>query len=75
VRASRRAALAARRGPRNTGWAGAGDRALRRRFASCRSGKLAAESIARVIAFLACDVSKHLTGTGYTVEGGIVAAI
>jgi NAD(P)-dependent dehydrogenase (short-subunit alcohol dehydrogenase family) len=30
--------------------------------------------VARVIAFLASDVSKHVTGADYTVDGGIVAA-
>jgi NAD(P)-dependent dehydrogenase (short-subunit alcohol dehydrogenase family) len=30
--------------------------------------------VARVIAFLASDVSKHVTGADYTVAGGIVAA-
>jgi NAD(P)-dependent dehydrogenase (short-subunit alcohol dehydrogenase family) len=32
------------------------------------------EDIAGVIAFLASDVSKHITGADYTVDGGIVAA-
>jgi NAD(P)-dependent dehydrogenase (short-subunit alcohol dehydrogenase family) len=32
------------------------------------------EDVARVIAFLASDVSKHVTGADYTVDGGIVAA-
>lgn len=30
--------------------------------------------VARVIAFLASDVSKHVTGADYTVDGGVVAA-
>jgi NAD(P)-dependent dehydrogenase (short-subunit alcohol dehydrogenase family) len=30
--------------------------------------------VARVIAFLASDVSKHVTGADYTVDGGIVSA-
>jgi NAD(P)-dependent dehydrogenase (short-subunit alcohol dehydrogenase family) len=32
------------------------------------------EDVARVIAFLASDVSKHVTGADYTVDGGVVAA-
>jgi NAD(P)-dependent dehydrogenase (short-subunit alcohol dehydrogenase family) len=32
------------------------------------------EDVARVIAFLASDISKHVTGADYTVDGGIVAA-
>jgi NAD(P)-dependent dehydrogenase (short-subunit alcohol dehydrogenase family) len=32
------------------------------------------EDVARVVAFLASDVSKHVTGADYTVDGGIVAA-
>jgi NAD(P)-dependent dehydrogenase (short-subunit alcohol dehydrogenase family) len=32
------------------------------------------DDVARVIAFLASDVSKHVTGADYTVDGGIVAA-
>jgi NAD(P)-dependent dehydrogenase (short-subunit alcohol dehydrogenase family) len=32
------------------------------------------EDVARVIAFLASDVSKQVTGADYTVDGGIVAA-
>jgi NAD(P)-dependent dehydrogenase (short-subunit alcohol dehydrogenase family) len=32
------------------------------------------EDVARVIAFLASDLSKHVTGADYTVDGGIVAA-
>jgi NAD(P)-dependent dehydrogenase (short-subunit alcohol dehydrogenase family) len=31
------------------------------------------EDVARVIVFLAADVSKHVTGADYTVDGGIVA--
>jgi NAD(P)-dependent dehydrogenase (short-subunit alcohol dehydrogenase family) len=32
------------------------------------------DDVARVIAFLASDVSKHVTGADYTVDGGVVAA-
>jgi NAD(P)-dependent dehydrogenase (short-subunit alcohol dehydrogenase family) len=32
------------------------------------------DDVARVIAFLASDVSRHVTGADYTVDGGIVAA-
>jgi NAD(P)-dependent dehydrogenase (short-subunit alcohol dehydrogenase family) len=32
------------------------------------------EDVARVIAFLASDVSKHVTGADYSVDGGVVAA-
>jgi NAD(P)-dependent dehydrogenase (short-subunit alcohol dehydrogenase family) len=31
--------------------------------------------VARVIAFLASDMSKHVTGADYTVDGGIVSAV
>jgi NAD(P)-dependent dehydrogenase (short-subunit alcohol dehydrogenase family) len=32
------------------------------------------DDVARVIAFLGSDVSKHVTGADYTVDGGVVAA-